>query len=275
MKNTHIWGNLSLILKGTVVGFGAIMPGISGGTLCVAFGMYHILLDVLSSPRQTIKKHGWKIICFLAGFAIGFFALAGLAGWLLEVNAQAVTCVFIGFILGTLPDLWHSAGQAGRGRSSYIAFVAGFFFMLSALLLLRHGNVFVMAPNFGGFLFCGLVWGISFIVPGLSSSTLLLFFGLYQPMLEGISRLSGTVLFPLAVGMIVCLVVLPKSVKYLYRKWYAIVSHIVLGIVIASTVSIIPEGIISSGIDLMIAIMCICGGGFASYYAGKACSKLE
>ena len=53
------------------------------------------------------------------------------------------------------------------------------------------------------------MWGLSFVVPGLSSSTLQIFFGLYQPMLDGISSLSMPVLLPLAAGVALCLLLLP------------------------------------------------------------------
>lgn len=43
------------LLEGVVVGFGAILPGISGGTLCVAFGMYRPLIETLSSLKTGIK----------------------------------------------------------------------------------------------------------------------------------------------------------------------------------------------------------------------------
>ena len=40
MKNLRVLQGILWVLEGIIVGFGAIMPGISGGTLCVAFGMY-------------------------------------------------------------------------------------------------------------------------------------------------------------------------------------------------------------------------------------------
>ncbi|MFR8873389.1 MAG: undecaprenyl phosphate translocase family protein [Oscillospiraceae bacterium] len=171
----HIAENILLALKGALVGFGAIMPGISGGTLCVAFGMYQPLIEVFSHPRQALQKHWLSLCVFLFGAGIGFIGLSGLAGWLLEQNSQAVTCAFIGLIVGTIPELWRDAGQKGRRPSAYFAMVAGFTLMLSLLLLFRQIDAVSLRPDFWGFLFCGVMWGVSFIVPGLSSSTLLLF----------------------------------------------------------------------------------------------------
>ena len=118
------------------------MPGISGGTLCVAFGMYEPLLHIFSHPRKAIRKDGLKLLFFLLGVGIGFFGLAGLAGWLMAKNSQAVTCVFIGFIIGTIPELWRDAGKEGRTLSSFLSMFAGFALLLSILLLLRHPPFF-------------------------------------------------------------------------------------------------------------------------------------
>lgn len=67
------------LLEGVVVGFGAILPGVSGGTLCVAFGMYRPLIGLLSSPKHGLKQYGLMLGIFLLGAAVGFVGLSGLA----------------------------------------------------------------------------------------------------------------------------------------------------------------------------------------------------
>jgi putative membrane protein len=263
-----------LALKGMIVGFGAIMPGISGGTLCVAFGMYQPLIEVFSSPRKHFMKYRVKLGFFLFGVFVGFVGLSGLASWLMKQDSAAVTCAFIGFVIGTLPELWREAGQKGRGRSSYLAMAAGFAAMLGVLLLLKHAQSLQMKPDLWGFLLCGIMWGISFVIPGLSSSALLLFFGLYQPMLDGISRLSPQVLFPLAVGVGICLISLPKVVHAAYQKRHAVISHSVLGIVAATTVMIVPK-FPGNAVYIAFYVVCILGGAAASYYIGRVCANLN
>lgn len=265
---------IMLVLKGMIVGFGAIMPGISGGTLCVAFGMYQPLIELFSSPRKSFPKYRIKLGFFLLGVFIGFVGLSSLASWLMEQNSSAVTCAFIGFVIGTLPELWKEAGQKGRTRSSYLTMIAGFAAMLGILLLLKNAQSIQLKPDLWGFLLCGVMWGISFVVPGLSSSALLLFFGLYQPMLDGIAKLSLNVLLPLAVGVGFCLLLLPKVVHAAYRRHHTVISHSVLGIVLATTVMIFPSFQASTA-HIVVYIACIIGGAIASYYIGRVCSHLN
>ena len=59
-KNIFLW--IVWILEGIIVGVGAILPGVSGGTLCYAFGMYNPILEVLSSPFKNIKKYWFMLV---------------------------------------------------------------------------------------------------------------------------------------------------------------------------------------------------------------------
>ena len=269
MQEKSIAKNCILAFKGMLVGFGAIMPGISGGTLCVAFGMYDRLIGLLSRPRETLKNHWISLCIFLLGAGIGFIGLSGLAGRLMQANGELVTCAFIGFILGTMPQLWKGAGRKGRGGTSYLSMAGAFVLMLGILLILRNSDNVTMPANIWSFFFCGIVWGISFIVPGLSSSTLLIFFGLYQPMLSGISMLYPSVVLPLGLGFGICMLLLPRGVSLLYKRHYAEMSHMIIGVVIASMIMIFPMDVFSSFPSAVSGIICLAGGGLVSYCADK------
>lgn len=236
IKQYIIW-----LLEGILVGFGAILPGISGGTLCVAFGMYRPIIEVVSNLKEGLKKYYIQLGIFLGGIAIGFMGLSGLAAWMLEKNTVIITTVFVGFIVGTMPGLWEDAGKEGRNKTDITFLIIGLLFMLACLNLFKTGLGIVVEPGFFGFFLCGICWGLSFIVPGLSSSTLLLFLGLYQPMLEGISILDFTVLIPMGIGVIICVLLLSKLVSCAFEKHYSLMSHCVFGIVIATTIMIMPK----------------------------------
>ena len=71
------------IVSGVLIGGGAILPGVSGGVMCVIFGVYRPLMELLSRPL-AIKKY-WKMSAFIfLGVAIGFVGIAKLVGGLLK-----------------------------------------------------------------------------------------------------------------------------------------------------------------------------------------------
>ncbi len=258
-------------LEGIIIGFGAIMPGLSGGTLCVAFGMYLPLIWVISHPKENIVKYGKMLTIFAIGVAVGFIGLSGLASWLMSLSNELVVCAFIGFILGTIPELWNDAGINGRSIKSYISTAVGFTAMIMLLLLFKSQTGLQIKADIFGFLLCGILWGFSFIIPGLSSSTLLLFFGLYQPMLDGISCLDMGVIIPLAIGIVMCVLLLSKAVSVLYKKHYGAISHAIIGVVIATVVMILPDwNTIGFG-----QIICIVCGALLSYAFTRICARLK
>ena len=226
-------------LQGMLVGFGAILPGVSGGALCASFGMYKILIDCFAHPFAQLKRHGVHLAVFALGIGVGFVGLSGVAAWCLERNAAVVCCAFVGFIAGTLPSLWKDAGVRGRTRADGISCIFGFALLLAVLLVLKRGSLMISAGVWG-YALCGVLWGLSLIVPGLSSSSLLLFFGLYEPMLAGIASFDFGVLFPLGFSMLLCVLLLAKAVGRLYETQYGLVSHAVFGIICATAVSIVP-----------------------------------
>lgn len=270
----NIFNLIVLLFKGALVGFGAIMPGISGGTLCVAFGMYQPIMNLLSHPFKELRKNGVNLFFFILGGGLGFIGLSGLAALLLEKDSTAMICAFIGFIIGTIPDLWHDAGKQGRKNSSYISMAVGFAVLLAILLSVKNASGITVNPDIWGFLICGVLWGLSFVVPGLSSSTLIIFIGLYQPMLDGISSLSMKVLIPLAIGAGACLLALPRVVNMAFDKWYSQLSHAIIGIVIASTVTIVPTEMFASAKSILLGVMYIVIGAVVSFFLTKLCNRL-
>lgn len=275
MKNKNfIWKAILWVIQGCIIGIGAILPGVSGGTLCYVFGIYDQLLEVLSNPFKGIKKY-WLMLVFVGlGAGIGFVGFAGITNWLLGLNEAVVLCVFVGLIAGTIPDLWKDAGSKGRNKFSILSLIVSFVAILAVFYVFKNVLTLTIAPNTIGWLICGLLWGLSFIVPGLSSSTLLLFFGIYEAMSAGISRLDFSVLIPLGIAMLATLLLFSRVMKFVFEKYHSIGSHCVMGFVIATTLMILPSFATSIG-NIVIYCISIAGGAVASYFFTIFCDKIR
>lgn len=264
---------LLLMLQGAIIGIGGILPGVSGGILCVIFGLYQLVIEVLAHPFANLKRHWRLIIPVGIGVGLGFLGCAGLVSKFMETYGDEAVCVFVGLILGMLPQLWHDARKEGVTKASLPAMLISFACFLALLLYLQNGVGLNIKPNFGWYIFCGVAWGLSIVVPGLSSSSMLIYFGLYQPMLEGMAKLDFFVLLPLAVGACAVVFTLSRAVSNLFARHYALASHIILGIVVATTVPIIPRHVDSiSGFFIYLA--CIAGGIAAALGINRLCEKI-
>lgn len=80
-------------LQGTLIGLGAVLPGISGGVLCVVFGVYQTIMEILSHPLRSIKKHFHTLLPLILGGGFGFVIVAKLLGFLLDKYPAPSVCL--------------------------------------------------------------------------------------------------------------------------------------------------------------------------------------
>ncbi len=253
------------ILQGLVVGIGVILPGVSGGSLLYAFGIYNQILEVLSSPLQGIRKH-FKMLCFVAlGGACGFIGFAGVTAALLAWNSNVVICAFVGLIIGTLPGLWRDAGQKGRGKASWVALACSFVGILLLFYAFENWIPVFIPQNLLGWIICGLIWGLGFVVPGLASSNLLMFFGLYEPLLGHIKALDLSVLLPFGLAVLAVFFLLSRAMAWVFDRYHSLASHCIIGFVVATTVMILPLSPGIGFIDALLYLACLVVFALLSY----------
>ena len=268
MKDSRIKNALVRIIQGVIIGAGAILPGVSGGVLAVVFGIYRPMMEVLTHPKSALARYLPMLLSVGIGWLIGFLGGGGVILALFHQSETVATCLFIGLILGTLPDLWREAGAQGRGCGSYLSMLISFAALFAALLGVQLGSFSEMPANFGGFLFCGVLWGLSFIIPGMTSSSILMAVGLLTPMIDGITRMDPAVLIPWGLGMAGVVALLARIVSRLFDRHYSIAYHAVLGIVLASTLIIVPLHY-ASGAELVWGLACGALGAVLAYFGGR------
>ena len=260
------------VVQGAIIGAGAILPGISGGVLCVVFGIYRQMMAVLAHPFKNLKLY-WKMFMPIGiGWAIGFVGLAGVIAKLLSLNAVVIISLFVGLIAGTFPGLLREGSKNGRTKGMWIALAISTVALLSFFFTLKFSTSTTVTPSFGWYIFCGALWGVSLIVPGMSSSSLLMFLGLYQPMSEGIATFDLNVLIPFAIGIIATVLLLARLVNDLFEKHYGIAFFCVIGFVIASTIPIIPVSFTGWG-EAVLCVVAAVGGFIGAYMMDRWSEK--
>lgn len=262
-------------LQGALIGLGAVLPGISGGVLCVIFGVYRIIMEVLSHPFQALRKYYKLLIPLIIGGAFGFVVVSKLLGYLLETYPDPSVCLFVGLIGGMIPSLFREAGKKGVTKGSYISLGACFCVVLALLITLNVVQVEIV-PNFGWYLFCGFCIALSVIAPGMSFSTLTMPLGLYTPLVSGIGNFDFGVLIPAGIGALLTVILLAKAVDSLLEHHYSVVFHGIIGIVIAATLVIIPYTSFTAGAGACAAnVICLVVGVVVALALDKFNSKIE
>ncbi len=228
-----------LMVQGALIGSGAILPGVSGGAMCAAFGLYEPIMDFLANPIKGFRRHLRLLLPVILGGLIGFVGLAKLVDLLLSASPFIALMLFCGLISGTIPDMAKKAvkEKPAYGWIGFILALACSFFVFKLLDSAIGGAI---DANFGWYIFCGVIWALSMVIPGLSSSSLLLFMGLYEPMTAGIGNFDFLVILPLGIGFVITILATARGVNYLFRRWNAVLSKIILGFVISSLLVIFP-----------------------------------
>ncbi|MDR1363429.1 MAG: DUF368 domain-containing protein [Spirochaetaceae bacterium] len=248
------------LLKGILIGTGFILPGVSGGALAAVFGLYERIIDFIAHITKNFFKNVLFFIPVGLGALGGIFILSHPLAFFLENYEGEVLWGFIGCIVGTLPALWKEAGKAGRSKRHYIILILttaiGFLLLFSVE---RHFEI--QAPqNFITWILAGALIALGVLVPGMSPSNFLVYFGMYKPMVEAFKTLDFHVLLPIILGGAICLFSLSSLIAILLKKIYAGLFHFVFGIVLASTLMIIPTDYnYLSGGTLICALALIAG----------------
>ncbi|MFR6558949.1 MAG: undecaprenyl phosphate translocase family protein, partial [Weissella confusa] len=117
-----------------------------------------------------------------------------------------------------------------------VAFAAMLAFLLFGAPLFSE-----IEPSFGAWILAGALIGLGLIVPGLSPSNFLIYLGLYKGMSDGIKHGDLSVLVPIVIGLFAIIALLSKFMAYIFKVAYAKLFHGIFGIVLASTIMIVPN----------------------------------
>ncbi len=266
-----VGGWLMRLVKGVIVGIGGIVPGLSGGVLAVVLGMYEPLMRFLGNLRDNFLRNFFYFLPFGIGIGLGVIAFSAVVDIAFTHYAAAFTWLFIGFISGTFPSLFKTAGKEGRMPFHWLILVVAAVGMLFFMRWMQTVSNVTLAPSPANWLLSGALVGLGVVVPGLSPSNFLIYLGLYQPMANGIRSLDFGVILPLAFGFALCILAFAKVVSWLFKKSYALMYHLILGVVIASTLAIIPSGV--RGWTILVCALLFVFGAACSYALAKVDEK--
>ena len=253
-------------VKGIFIGSGFILPGVSGGALAAVFGVYERIISFLAHITRNFKKNILYLLPIGFGMIAGIFLFSFVVSFFLGAYETQILWFFVGCILGTVPTLWALAGEKGRQEKHKAILVAAFVLGLAFMVYgegLFGGNV---PQNFGTWMLAGGLIGLGIVVPGLSPSNFLVYMGMYKAMADGIKDLNFLIILPLALGAILAVLLFSKVMDYAFRKAYAGLFHGILGIVLASTVMIVPRDFNYWSIGALSCLLLCLGGAFLGWW---------
>lgn len=238
------------LLKGIVVGLGAITPGLSGSVLLVIFGLYQKALNAISTLFKNFKKNLVFLIPLALGIGSGMLIFSGIARYFLDNFEMQTRFTFLGLVVGTLPLFIREVTKEKKAEGKkfpkrYIFLILGA--TATGLLLSYFGNVNfpqIESPTFLQSILLGLVVAASYIIPGVDSAVILNYFGMYNTWLNMLHldnlKIDGFILkqaLPTGVGLIIGVILISTLINFLLKRYYTITFSVIFGLFI----SIIPK----------------------------------
>jgi putative membrane protein len=247
-------------LGGVLMGLANLVPGISGGTMLVAAGVYPSFIQGIAEisrlkfHRDSLLILGAVGLCAVAAI----FMLAGPVKDLVVNSRWVMYSLFIGLTFGGVPVVWKMVKPMTTG-----AWVGAVFGFLTMALLAYLDFTGVVGGERDGWLlmFVGGGAGASaMILPGVSGSFLLVLMGLYVPILSGIESLkdalkSGDVgaamapgidiVLPVGLGVLFGILLVSNALKWLLARHQKPTLGVLLGLLVGAVLGLWPfkEGV--------------------------------
>ena len=227
-------------LAGLLIGVTCILPGASGGVLAVSFGLYRPMLEAVMHLFREPKRHLQFLfslgIWIAGGIVLGAVCLSGA----MAQYEQLMLFLFTGLILGGVPDLLNEAQQHERFRFSWLfSLAAGILIALPLCLLNGQGTVVEHLSPIQSFA-TGLLEGIGTVVPGVSTSLVLIRLGWYPAYLAAVSGMAIGQLVPIAAGFALSAFACMHMAQRLFDRYTGHAYYAVLGFLLVSVAVVFP-----------------------------------
>ena len=239
-------------LGGVLMGLANLVPGISGGTMLLATGVYPRFIDAIAEVTTLrFRLRSVLVLSCVAGSAfLAILLFAGLMKALVIDHRWIMYSLFIGLTLGGVPLVWRLARPASLGL--VLGVVAGFILMLLLNSIQASGT----GDHDITLLFLsGLAGASAMILPGVSGGYLLLLLGQYETILGaidtlkqgllggaglGIAMQSLTVVVPVGAGVLAGIVGVSNLIRWLLANFAKPTLGVLLGLLLGAVVGLWP-----------------------------------
>lgn len=242
VQKTSKFNFIKKIIVGAVIGAAAIAPGLNGGVLASAAGIYEPAIRAIVNIRKDFRRSFAYLLPLGIGAGAGFFLFA-FALKSIMANAQSIVIyVFIGLVIGSLPSFLVEANRKGFKKRYLIGSVLALAAVIAAGILGANAPQQNAATELGivNTMIYGAILAVGTVIPGISSSFILMYLGVFDKLLAALARLDIKVLLTMGLGFLLMAAAIIKLVEALFRRFHGAAYYTVFGFLIGSMVIVFP-----------------------------------
>lgn len=245
------------VVGGVLMGLANLVPGISGGTMLLAAGIYPRFIRAIAEVTTLrLRLPSLVVLGSVAAAAVvAIGLLAGVVKDLVVAHRWIMYSLFIGLTLGGIPVIWK---MVPRRSGSFWGGVAGGFVAMALLAWAQMQGLGTGGAEGGSFfMLClaGVAGAGAMILPGVSGGYLLLVLGQYVAILGGIDTLTDGlragdmaavtdatlgVVLPVGIGVLVGIVGVSNLLERLLARFELPTLGALLGLLLGAVAGLWP-----------------------------------
>lgn len=279
---------LKKLFQGMVVGIANIIPGVSGGTMMVAMGLYDRLIHAITHLKSEFKESMKLLVPIFAGAGLAIVILSRVFEFLLETYPIPTNFAFCGLIAGSLPFIFKKVKGHPVTVGKMIPLLI-FFGIVILMAVLGENSGADADVSFGlmnviKLLAVGIIAAATMVIPGVSGSMMLMLLGYYDVILKSINTFIDALigldvplllemcgrLIPFGIGVIIGIFLIAKIIEFIFMKAEIHAYYAIIGLITASPIAILIKTDWSgfSVVMLIAGIITFVAGWFAASRLG-------
>ena len=235
------------VLKGFIIGIGKIIPGVSGSMLAISLGVYEKVLEIIANLKIITINKFFFLSSIILGALISTSIFSRGVKWLLDNFYFSIMLLFIGLIIGGLPDIYKEVKNSKPKIQNIIIFALA---LTVSYILSSLGTINLKSTNntFIYFLL-GIIESLSSIIPGISGTAIYMSLGVYDMILDFFGNIFNPIYakfgFLFGMGILTGTIIIAKIITYLLKNYKVQTYFAILGFMVYSVLLMFKEAIIS------------------------------
>jgi putative membrane protein len=243
---------LRTFARGFAMGSADIVPGVSGGTVALVFGIYRRLIEGirhgstalgrflrldLQGGTASLREVEWGFLLpLLAGIGAAVLVLSSLIESLLHDHPVEMAGLFTGLVLGSVVIAWGLLQRRDLPRLAVLAVTAVAVFLLMGITSGTSEETVsqISDPALWAFLGAGAVAICAMILPGVSGSFLLVTMGMYGAVLAAVNDRDLVAIGLFGLGCVVGLALFSQVLHWALSTHYDTVMAALIGLMLGS-----------------------------------------
>jgi putative membrane protein len=247
---------MNQIIRGIILGFIIVLPGMSGGTVFVIFGIYEQMV------KDLVRFNFRPYYPLVLGMLIGIFAGGKAFASFFEAYRDITAAFLLGCLLASIKTVLKECPKLNlRGfLFSLVGLAVGFFLVGEPIgIMLTDQEVSWILLIIGG-----AFASAAMVLPGVPGSSVLIVMGIYDSMLFYLKELMMSKLIIFAIGSLLGILFLLKLLERIYKRYHDLISYFFAGLILGASRVLFPYQF-----NILVILIFLAGFSLVWFFSGR------